>query len=130
MGKGNETVAISAEIAVLELCCSTASEARTLWLFLQAWYQYGAFCMRSKAHTRAEAAFKEALSLDQQHWPSAAALACLGLSMAQGKDLPDAPDPAAFGWVEVLSHTMKDAAGPAAALPWALLALLHRVQGE
>jgi tetratricopeptide (TPR) repeat protein len=107
---------------------------------VQAWYQYGAFCMRVKEHTRAEAAFREALSISQENGPAAAALACLGLALSQGKDVEGGPDPAALEWAEVLGHSLKDAAGAAAAasngasaagvLPWALLALLYRVQGE
>jgi hypothetical protein len=109
---------------------------------MQAWYQYGTFCMRVKEHTRAQAAFREALSISQDHGPAAAALACLGLALSQGKDVEGGPDPAALEWAEVLGHSLKDAAGAAAAaaasngtsatgvLPWALLALLYRVQGE
>lgn len=107
-------------------------DART-WLIchcLQAWYHYGAFCMRTKAYTRAQAAFREALSLEQQHAAAAAALCCLGLCIVQGKDGCDGPDAAALEWVEVLGHLLKDAADSAAALPWALLALGYRTQGE
>jgi hypothetical protein len=105
---------------------------------MQAWYQYGTFCMRVKEHTRAQPAFREALSISQEHGPAAAALACLGLALSQSKDVEGGADPAALEWAEVLGHSSKDAAaagasnGPSAAgvLPWALLALLYRVQGE
>jgi hypothetical protein len=104
---------------------------------LQAWYQYGAFCMRVMEHTRAQAAFREALSLSQEHSPAAAALACLGLALSLGKDIEGGPEPAALEWVEVLGHSLKDttaaaggSASAAGALPWALLALLYRMQGE
>lgn len=98
---------------------------------LQAWFQYGTFCMREKAHTRAQAAFKEALAIDQQHSQAAAALTCLGLALATGTDVEDGPDATALDWAEVLGHSLKDAAASSGAgvLPWALLALLYRMQG-
>lgn len=82
---------------------------------MQAWYQYGTFCTRAKEHTRAQAACQEALSIKQEHSPAAAALACLGLALSQGRDVEGGPDPAALEWVEVLGHSLKDAAGAAAA---------------
>jgi hypothetical protein len=105
---------------------------------MQAWYQYGTFCMRVKELTRAQAAFREAFSISQEHGPAAAALACLGLALSQGKDVEGGPDPAALEWGEVVGHSLKDAAAAGASdghsaagvLPWALLALLYRVQGE
>jgi hypothetical protein len=106
-------------------------------MLLQAWYQYGTFCMRVEEHTHAQTAFREALAISQDHSPAAAALACLGLALALGRDVEGGPEPAALEWVEVLGHSLKDAAAAAGGsaiaagvLPWALLALLYRMQGK
>jgi hypothetical protein len=104
---------------------------------LQAWYQYGVFCMHVKCHVRAEAAFKEALSRAQQHIPAAAALVCLGLAQLQGRDAtPEGPGgPAEVQErTEVLACSLKDTAAAAgsdgaAAISWALLAVFYRMQG-
>lgn len=86
--------------------------------------------MRTNACTRAEAAFREALSMEQQHCPAMAALMCLGLSTAQGHNNCSGPDTAALEWSEVLGHLLKDVCKAYSALPWALLALLYRLQGR
>lgn len=97
---------------------------------LQAWCDYGCFCVRAGAYAQAHTALQEALSLDQGHSGAAAAMLCLSLVQALGVDCPGGPDPAAGEAAEVLGHSLKDREGTQAVVPWALLALLYRSQGE
>lgn len=97
---------------------------------LQAWCDYGCLCVRAGAYAQAHTALQEALSLDQGHAAAAAALLCLSLAQGLGVDCPGGPDPAAGEAAEVLGHSLKDREGTQAVVPWALLALLYRSQGE
>lgn len=58
------------------------------------------------------------------------ALLCLSVAGVLGVDDPGcSPEPAAAETAEVLAHSLKDRQG-ADVIPWALLALLYRSQGE
>jgi hypothetical protein len=90
---------------------------------LQAFYQYGAFCLRTGARSQADTCLRQALSLDNRHLGGLQALLFLSLHWLQSGEEESTEK------AEVLGHSLKDL-DHSSALSWALLTMVYRAGGE
>ena len=90
---------------------------------LQAFYEYGLFCLRTAARSQADTCLRQALSLNNKHSGGLQTLLCLSLHWLQSGEEENTER------AEVLGHSLKDLQ-PNNSLPWALLSLVYRAGGK